>query len=106
MEVMNIVRMRIKEGKFEEWQNQVMANMQKGPPPAGMIEVRHVQIEENCVCVVGRWESKEALAAARPQLVASLDSFRHLLEPYREGLGDTDPVSGPVIFDSAKMMQG
>ena len=41
--------------------------------------------------------------AARPQLIQGLERLREFLEPYREGLGDTDPVSGGVIFDSTQM---
>ena len=39
-----------------------------------------------------------ALAAARPEMIATLDSFRHLLEDLGGGLGVTDPVSGPVVL--------
>jgi hypothetical protein len=104
MEFMNIVRMRVKEGKMEELRGRMMQNMQAaGGPPPGLIEVRHVQIEENAICVVGRWESKEAFSAMRGNLVKGLDNLRDLLVPYREGLGDTDPVSGGIVFDSSKM---
>lgn len=34
----------------------------------------------------------DALAAARPRMLATLDSFRDTLE------GDTDPISGPVVL--------
>ena len=41
----------------------------------------------------------EALAAARPKMVATLDTFRHTLEDLGGGLGVTDPVSGPVVLE-------
>lgn len=41
----------------------------------------------------------EALAAARPQMIATLDSFRHTLEDLGDGLGVTDPVSGAVVLE-------
>jgi len=34
----------------------------------------------------------DSLAAARPNMIATLDSFRDTLD------GDTDPVSGPVVL--------
>ena len=34
-----------------------------------------------------------ALAAARPNMIATLDRFRDMLD------GDTDPVSGPVVLE-------
>ena len=104
MEYMNIVRMRVKDGKLPELRERMMKNMQAaGGPPPGLVAMRHVQIEENALCVVGLWESEEAFAAMRSNLVKNLDTFRDLLIPYREGCGDTDPVSGKVVFDSTKM---
>jgi hypothetical protein len=41
----------------------------------------------------------DALAKARPQMIATLDSFRHTLEDLAGGLGVTDPVSGPVVLE-------
>ena len=35
----------------------------------------------------------DALAAARPHMIATLDSFRDCLDV------DTDPVSGPVVLE-------
>jgi hypothetical protein len=39
------------------------------------------------------------LAAARPKMIATLDSFRDTLEDLGAGLGVTDPVSGPVVLE-------
>lgn len=38
-------------------------------------------------------------AAAREQMIATLDSFRDTLEDLGEGRGVTDPVSGPVVLE-------
>jgi quinol monooxygenase YgiN len=94
MEFMNVVRMRVKPGKFEAW----VAEMKKSAAtrPEGALDFRVVQTGENTVCVIGRWASEEALAKARPQMIASLDRVRDLLEPGETGV--TDPVSGPVIL--------
>lgn len=103
MEFMNVVRMEIKPDKMEEWRGVMAANFQKamemGGVP-GMVEIRHVQFGDNKICVVGRWESKEAFMAARPMLVANLDRFRHLLVP--GPAGDTDPIAGSVVFSTAQ----
>ena len=40
----------------------------------------------------------DALTKARPNMIATLDSFRETLEDLGGGLGVTDPVSGPVIL--------
>ena len=38
------------------------------------------------------------MAAARPSMIATLDSFRDILEDLGGGLGVTDAVSGPVVM--------
>jgi hypothetical protein len=40
----------------------------------------------------------EACIAARPAMIATLNSFRDTLEDLGNGLGVTDPVSGPVVL--------
>jgi len=40
----------------------------------------------------------DALAAARPSMIATLDTFRDTLEDLGGGLGLTDPVSGSVVL--------
>jgi hypothetical protein len=40
----------------------------------------------------------DALANARPHMIATLDSFRGTLEDLGGGLGVTDPVAGPVVL--------
>jgi hypothetical protein len=40
----------------------------------------------------------DSLANARPNMIATLDSFRDTLEDLGGGLGVTDPVSGPVVL--------
>jgi hypothetical protein len=41
----------------------------------------------------------EALANARPHMIATLNSFRDTLEDLGGGLGVTDPVAGPVVLE-------
>ncbi|MEO8180355.1 MAG: antibiotic biosynthesis monooxygenase [Deltaproteobacteria bacterium] len=94
---MNVVRMRIQAGKFELWKERTLETMRSMQAAEGLLEARIIQSGERDVCYVARWTSLEAFAAARPQLVASLDRVRELLESLGE-LGVTDPVAGPVIF--------
>ena len=49
-------------------------------------------------CLIAEWDSADALAAGRPQMIATLSSFRNTLEDLGGGLGITDPVSGPVVL--------
>ena len=41
----------------------------------------------------------DSIAAARPHMIATLDSFREMLEDLGDGRGVTDPVSGPVVLE-------
>jgi hypothetical protein len=47
---------------------------------------------------LAEWTDMDALAAARPHMIATLDTFRDTLEDLGSGLGVTDPVSGPVVL--------
>ena len=38
------------------------------------------------------------IVKARPNMIATLDSFRDTLEDLGGGLGVTDPVAGPVVL--------
>jgi hypothetical protein len=48
--------------------------------------------------VAAEWSDMDALANARSQMIATLDSFRDMLEELGGGLGVTDPVAGPVVL--------
>jgi Uncharacterized conserved protein len=43
------------------------------------------------------WENKDALVAARSNLIKFLDGCRHLLDDLSSELGVTDPISGIII---------
>ena len=47
--------------------------------------------------MVGEWASFKKLAAARPETIGILDSFRDDLEDLGGGLGVTDPVAGESV---------
>ena len=51
-----------------------------------------IQTGEQTYCIIGEWDGMDAMAAARPSMIATLDTFREMLD------GDTDPVSGPVVL--------
>ena len=53
---------------------------------------------ERSFIVVGEWDSAEALAAARPAMIANLDRLRPLLEDLGGGRGPTEPWSGEVAL--------
>jgi len=48
--------------------------------------------------VIAEWSDMETLAKARPNMIATLDSFRDTLEDLGGGLGVTDPIAGQVVL--------
>jgi hypothetical protein len=47
---------------------------------------------------IHEWQDIDACIKARPNMIATLDSFRDTLEDLGGGLGVTDPAAGPVVL--------
>jgi hypothetical protein len=94
MTAFNIVRFRVKPGRQEHF---IAAHRKAGPNFKGFKGGSLVKTGEQTFCIVGEWASLKALAAARPQMIGILDSFRDDLEDLGGGLGVTDPVSGETV---------
>ena len=58
-----------------------------------------IKTGEQTYFLIGMWPSQEAMAAARPAMIKTLDSFRATLDDQGEGRGVTDAVSGAVVLD-------
>ena len=98
MTAMNVVHMRVKPGKEAEF----MA-MHRTVDPASMKGGRNLWVlktGERSYCLVGEWDSMDALASSRPEMIATLDKLRPLLEDLGGGRGLTEPYSGEVEFHS------
>ena len=97
MSAFNVVRMRVKPGCVDDYlqfhRERSLAEM------PGMKALRVVQTGERDFCVIGEWSGMDALAAARPTMIAILDGFRDKLEDLGGGLGVTDPVSGEAVVE-------
>ncbi len=95
MTAFNTVRFRVKPGREQEFldaHKMVEANW------PGLRHANMIKTGERMYCVIAEWSDTEALANARTQMIASLDSFRDTLEDLGGGLGVTDPVSGPGVL--------
>ena len=64
-----------------------------------MTAITVVRTGERDICLIGRWTGMEALVAARPAMIATLDQHRDKLEDLGRGLGVTDPVSGEAVLE-------
>ena len=89
------VRFVAKPGQGEE----LVARIKAFSMPEGLEQHLAIQTGERSYCTFAFWSSEDALVAARPSLIAFLDTLRHLLEEISPELGVTDPVSGPVIVN-------
>ena len=95
MTAFNAVRFRVKPGREQEFLD---AHKKVERNWAGLQHVNIIKTGDRMYCIIAEWTDMDALAAARPHMIATLDTFRHTLEELGSGLGLTDPVSGPVVL--------
>lgn len=96
MTAFNSVRFKVKPGRDEEFV-EAHRNVERNWP--GMRSANLIKTGDHDYCIVAEWDDMESLAAARPHMVATLDTFRDTLEELGGDLGVTDPVSGPVVLE-------
>lgn len=96
MTAMNAVRMRVKPGRDQGFLDE---HKGVGADWPGLRRANIIKTGEHDYCVIAEWDDMDALAAARPNMIANLDKFRDMLEDLGGGLGVTDPVSGPVVME-------
>jgi len=95
MTAFNAVRFRVKPGRDQDFldaHKKVAANW------PGLVHANIIKTGERTYCIIAEWSDMDAVAAARKQMIATLDSFRDTLEDLGGGLGVTDPVAGPVVL--------
>jgi antibiotic biosynthesis monooxygenase (ABM) superfamily enzyme len=90
MTAFNAVRFRVKPGRDEEFL-EAHRRVERNWP--GMRHANIIKTGDGTYCIIAEWDDMDSLAAARPSMIATLDTFRDALE------GDTDPVSGPVVLE-------
>ena len=90
MTAFNAVRFQVKPGREEEF---LEAHRRADRSWPGLRHANLIQTGEGRYCIVAEWDDMDSLAAARPNMIATLDTFRDTLD------GDTDPVSGPVVLE-------
>ena len=96
MTAFNAVRFRVKPGRDQEFLD-AHKNAPRDWP--GLKHVNMIKTGDRSYCIIAEWSDMQALAAARPNMIATLDTFRNTLEDLGGGLGLTDPVSGPVVLE-------
>ena len=96
MTAFNAVRFRVKPGRDEEFL-EAHRRIERNWP--GLKRVNIIKTGDHDYCIIGEWSDMESLAAARPHMIETLDTFRDTLEDLGNGLGVTDPVSGSVVLE-------
>ena len=96
MTAFNAVRFRVKPGRDQEFLD---AHKNVATDWPGLKRVNLIKTGDRRSCIIAEWSGMDALAKARPSMVATLDKFRDTLEDLGGGLGVTDPVSGEVVLE-------
>ena len=95
MSAFNVVRFRVKRGQDVAF---VAAHQNIGREWPGLKQANIIKSGDDTYCLIAEWNDIEALKAARPNMIATLNSFRDTLEDLGNGLGVTDAVAGPVVL--------
>jgi hypothetical protein len=82
-----------RDQEFLDAHRKVAANWQS------LMRVNMTKAGARSFCIIAEWTDMDALAKARPNVIASPDAFRHTLEDLGSGLGVSDPTSGPVVLE-------
>jgi len=104
MTAYNVVRMRVKPGREQEFvdlnrkTDRALIDRMKNN---GFRKASIVKIGERTYCFIGEWDNFDSIVRSRPDMIKDLDAMRDLLEDLGNGLGVTDPVSGEVVAELA-----
>jgi hypothetical protein len=97
MTTFSVVRFRIKPGREAEFLDAHRNGKAKWP---GLVNGHIIKTGgERSYCLICEWADAAAIAAARPNMIATLGTFRDTLEDLGGGLGATDAVSGDAVVD-------
>jgi hypothetical protein len=96
MKAFNVVRFRVKPGREEDFLDAHRDAQVDFPGYRGGAIIR---TGDRSYCFIGGWDDYDSLVAARPQMIAVLDTFRDTLEDLGGDLGVTDPVSGETVVE-------
>jgi hypothetical protein len=96
MSAFNVVRFRVKPGRDAAF---LEAHRRADAGFKGFVRGALLKTGERAYCMLGEWDSMASMVAARPQMIAILDTFRAELEDLGNGLGVTDPVSGEAVME-------
>jgi len=95
MPAFNAVRFRVKPGRDQQFLNAHKSIAVAWP---GLMHANIIKTGDRSYCLIAEWKDMDACVEARPNMIATLNTFRDTLEDLGGGLGVTDAVAGPVIL--------
>ena len=95
MPAFNTVRFKVKPGREQEFLD---AHTKVGASWPGLTYANIIKTGDHTYCIIAEWTDMEACINARPNMIATLNSFRDTLDDLGGGLGVTDPAAGPVVL--------
>ena len=96
MTAFNAVRFRVKPGYDKAFLDAHRGIAAEWP---GLRRANIIKTGDQTYCIIAEWPDMDVLARVRPQMIATLETFRHTLEDLGKGIGLTDAVSGAVVMD-------
>ena len=95
MTAFNVVRFLVKPGMDQAFLDAHRDGKAAWP---GLRHGVIIKTGERRYALVGEWAEMADIAAAREPMIATLNTFRHLLEDQGPGLGVTDAMSGEEVL--------
>ena len=89
----NVVRFKVKPVYVDDF----LKHFSDLPSYEGKLSQILIKTGEQNYCGVGLWESENAVVEARPAMIASLGTVRHMLDEISPEMGVTDAVAGPGV---------
>lgn len=93
MTAFNVVRFKVKAGR-----EQAFLDAHKGVAWPSLIRAHIAKTGDQTYAIIAEWPDSDAIVAARPAMIATLNGFRDTLEDLGDGKGVTDAISGPVAM--------
>jgi len=94
MTAFNVVRFRVKPGNEQSF---IDAHRRTRAGFKGFRRGSLIRTGAQTFCMIGEWNNLKSMHAANVEMIAMLDTFRHMLEDLGNGLGVTDPISGDAV---------
>ena len=98
MTAFNVVKFNVRSGQEKAFLEAHAGDKARWP---GLVRGTIIKTGEGSYCLIGEWSDLDALIAARPAMIETLNTFRALLDDQGTGKGITDAVSGEVALTIA-----